>query len=67
MNNLDGYRIDDLSKKPSITTGNIDELIPAELKAQWEEAKKNTNETATLHLNNKWYIHVKRGYLVNYR
>jgi outer membrane lipoprotein-sorting protein len=63
--NLDGYRIDDLSEKPSITTGNIDELIPEELKEQWEEAKKNPNETAILHLNNKWYIHVKRGYLVN--
>jgi outer membrane lipoprotein-sorting protein len=64
--NLDGYRIDNLSEKPSITTGNIDELIPEELKAQWKEAKKNPNETAILHLNNRWYIHVKRGYLVNY-
>lgn len=67
--NLDGYTIEDMNPKndePTMTTGNIDELIPEELKEQWEEAKKNPNETAILHLNNKWYIHVKRGYLVNY-
>jgi hypothetical protein len=49
-----------------MTTGNIDELVPEELKNQWEEAKKKPNETTVLHLNDKWYIFAKKGYLVNY-
>ncbi|NWQ44112.1 hypothetical protein MLOOGBEN_25850 [Bacillus sp. EB106-08-02-XG196] len=66
--NLEGYMKEDLTKKdePRMTTGNIDKLIPEELKEQWEEVKKKPNETAILHLNNKWYIHVKKGYLVNH-
>jgi hypothetical protein len=66
--NLEGYMKQDLTKKdePRMTTGNIDKLIPEELKEQWEEVKKKPNETAMLQLNNKWYIHVKKGYLVNY-
>jgi hypothetical protein len=50
---------------PGITTGNIDKLIPKELKQQWDEAKKKPNETTVLHLNDKWYIFAKKGYLVD--
>lgn len=46
-------------------TGNIDEFIPEELKDQWEEAKKKTDETTILHQNGKWYISAKKGYLVD--
>jgi outer membrane lipoprotein-sorting protein len=66
--NLEGYTDYNQvrQEKPSITTGNIDELVPEELKSQWEEAKKKPNETTVLHLNDKWYIFAKKGYLVNY-
>ncbi|CEG27198.1 sigma-E factor regulatory protein RseB domain-containing protein [Bacillus sp. B-jedd] len=66
--NLEGYTSYELQLKnqPKMTTGNIDELIPEELKEQWEEAKKKPNETTMLKLNGNWYIYVKRGYLVNY-
>lgn len=53
-------------EQPTMKTGNIDTLIPEELKSQWEEAKKNPNETTVLELNGKWYIYAKKGYLVNY-
>lgn len=66
--NLEGYTDYEQARQeqPSMTTGNIDELVPAELKAQWEEAKKNPDETTVLHLDDKWYIFAKKGYLVNY-
>jgi len=66
--NLDGYKNYDLSRQeqPRITTGNIDDLIPEEIKGQWEEAKRKPNETTVLKLNGNWYIYVKKGYLVNY-
>jgi hypothetical protein len=66
--NLEGYSEHNQVRQvqPSITTGNIDELVPEELKSQWEEAKKKPNETTALHLNDKWYIFAKKGYLVNY-
>lgn len=66
--NLEGYTDAELhrQKQPQMTTGNIGELVPEELKSQWEEAKKKPNETTLLHLDDKWYIYVKKGYLVNY-
>jgi hypothetical protein len=66
--NLEGYIDYNLleEEQPHMTTGNIDELVPEELKSQWDEAKKNPNETTLLHLNDKWYIYAKKGYLVNY-
>lgn len=66
--NLEGYTDAELhrQKQPQMTTGNIDELVPEELKSQWEEAKKKPNETTLLHLDDKWYIFAKKGYLVNY-
>ncbi|MFB6468211.1 M56 family metallopeptidase [Cytobacillus sp. Hz8] len=65
--NLEGYKKEDMLGRnvPRMITGNIDELIPEELKEQWEEAKKNPNETTILHQNDKWYIHAKKGYLVD--
>ncbi|MDP4087196.1 MAG: M56 family metallopeptidase [Bacillota bacterium] len=66
--NLDGYKKFDRSlidKEPGIATGNIDSEIPKELKAQWEEAKKKPDETSIFHKDGKWYIYVKKGYLVN--
>ncbi|MGG7619335.1 hypothetical protein [Bacillus coreaensis] len=67
--NLEGYtdyQQGRQQQQPSMTTGNIDESVPEELKSQWEEAKKKPNETTLLHLDDKWYIYVKKGYLVNY-
>ncbi|WP_409271656.1 hypothetical protein V1499_19010 [Neobacillus sp. SCS-31] len=66
--NLEGYKdYESLRQEaPKITTGNIDTLIPEELKGQWEEAKTETNETTVLQYNGNWYIFVKKGYLVNY-
>jgi outer membrane lipoprotein-sorting protein len=66
--NLEGYTDYNLIRQdqPSMRTGNIDELVPEELKSQWEEAKKKPNETTVLHLNGKWYIIAKKGYLVNH-
>ncbi|HDX9579012.1 TPA: transcriptional regulator [Bacillus pseudomycoides] len=65
---LTGYKKEEMLKKdqPQMTTGNIDNLIPEAIKAQWEEAKKKPNETTTLQYDGKWYIHAKKGYLVNY-
>jgi outer membrane lipoprotein-sorting protein len=65
--NLEGYKNYELSREeqPHMTTGNIDDLIPEELKEQWEEAKKKPDETTLLHLNDQWYIYVKKGYLVD--
>lgn len=65
--NLDDYKKEELSRKngPKMITENIDEYIPEELKEQWEEAKKNLNETTILHQNDIWYIHAKKGYLVD--
>lgn len=65
---LTGYQKEELFKKdqPQMTTGNIDNLVPEAIKGQWEEAKKKPNETTTLKYNDKWYIHAKKGYLVNY-
>jgi beta-lactamase regulating signal transducer with metallopeptidase domain len=65
--NLDSYEKEELSRKngPKMITGNIDEYIPEELKQQWEEAKKNPSETTILHQNDIWYIHAKKGYLVD--
>ncbi|SFC87520.1 BlaR1 peptidase M56 [Bacillus sp. 491mf] len=65
---LTGYQKEELFKKDQsqMTTGNIDNLVPEAIKAQWEEAKKKTNETTTLQHDGKWYIHAKKGYLVNY-
>jgi outer membrane lipoprotein-sorting protein len=66
--NIEGYK--DFKQQeqelPRMTTGNIDHLIPDELKAKWEEAKKKPNETTVLQFKDKWYIYVKKGYLVNY-
>ncbi|WP_242221346.1 M56 family metallopeptidase [Bacillus cereus group sp. BfR-BA-01380] len=64
---LTGYKKEEMFKKdqPQMKTGNIDSLVPEAIKAQWEEAKKKPNETATLKYNDKWYIHAKKGYLVN--
>lgn len=64
---LDGYKKEDMTREdePSMTTGNIDDLIPVELKEQWDEAKKNPDVTSVLHLNDKWYIYAKQGYLVD--
>nr|WP_249365451.1 sigma-E factor regulatory protein RseB domain-containing protein [Cytobacillus citreus] len=66
--NLERYKNNNMlhQEGPMIRTGNIDELIPEELKGQWEEARKKTNETTVLELNGNWYIYVKKGYLVNY-
>ncbi|MDK7669170.1 hypothetical protein [Cytobacillus oceanisediminis] len=50
------------NSKPRISTGDVDQSIPEELKVQWEEAKKKPNETTILHLDNNWYIFVKKGY-----
>lgn len=65
---LTGYQKEEMFKKdqPQMTTGNIDNLVPEAIKAQWEEAKKKPNETTTLQYDGKWYIHAKKGYLVNY-
>ncbi|GIN88452.1 hypothetical protein J6TS2_48380 [Heyndrickxia sporothermodurans] len=65
--NLAGYEKEGISRKdePKMTTGNIDEFIPVELKLKWEEAKKKPNETTILHLDDKWYICAKKGYLVD--
>ncbi|WP_020063108.1 M56 family metallopeptidase [Bacillus sp. 123MFChir2] len=65
---LTGYQKEEMFKKdqPQMTTGNIDNLVPEAIKAQWEEAKKKPNETTTLQHDDKWYIHAKKGYLVNY-
>lgn len=65
--NLEGYQKEGISgmNKPRMTTGNIDTLIPEGLKAQWEEAKKKPNETTVLKYDGQWYIHAKKGYLVN--
>ncbi|CAH2717344.1 hypothetical protein BACCIP111895_04536 [Neobacillus rhizosphaerae] len=66
--NLEGYKNRDLlsQEEPHMRTGNIDDLIPEELKGQWEEAKKKPNETMVFEFNGNWYIYVKKGYLVNY-
>jgi outer membrane lipoprotein-sorting protein len=65
--NLEGYEKNDLDRdEPMLRTGNIDELVPEDLKGQWEEAKKKPNDTTVLELNGNWYIYVKKGYLVNY-
>ncbi|MFD3449749.1 M56 family metallopeptidase [Microbacteriaceae bacterium 4G12] len=66
--NLEGYQKEDMFGKDQrrMTTGNIDNLIPEELKAQWEEAKKKPDETTVLQYEGKWYICAKKGYLVNY-
>lgn len=50
---------------PRMHTGNIDELIPKELKSKWEAAKKKQKETTILQLDGKWYILAKKGYLVD--
>jgi len=63
--NLDDYKKEELWNGPKIITGNIDEYITEELKEQWEEAKKKPNETTILHQNDTWYIHAKKGYLVD--
>jgi hypothetical protein len=65
--NLEGYTDYNqvIQEQPRMTTGNIDELVPEKLKSQWEEAKKKPKETTVLHLNDKWYIFAKNGYLVN--
>jgi beta-lactamase regulating signal transducer with metallopeptidase domain/outer membrane lipoprotein-sorting protein len=65
---LDGLKKFDrssINNEPNIMTGNIDHEIPEELKSQWEEAKKNTNETSIFHRDGKWYILAKKGYLVD--
>ncbi|MEW9673911.1 hypothetical protein ABLT31_34570 [Ammoniphilus sp. 3BR4] len=46
-----------------IGTGNID--IPEKIRTQWEEAKSKPNETTILQHNGNWYIHPKKGYLVD--
>ncbi|RBP84462.1 MucB/RseB family protein [Cytobacillus firmus] len=51
--------------KPRINTGDVDQSIPEELKVQWDEAKKKPNETTILHLDNNWYIFVKKGYYID--
>jgi hypothetical protein len=66
--NLQNYKKEDMSlreKGPGMETGNIDSEIPEGLKAQWEAAKKKPNETTVLHLDDKFYIFVKKGYLVD--
>jgi outer membrane lipoprotein-sorting protein len=72
--NLEGYtKTDDMGMErikrqsdPVIVTGNIDKQVPQELTKQWEQAKKNPDETAIFHLNDNWYIFVKKGYLVDH-
>ncbi|MBB2483234.1 hypothetical protein H5P36_24060 [Bacillus sp. APMAM] len=66
--NLQNYKKEDNTfreKGPRILTGNIDNEIPAELKSQWEAAKKKPNETTVLHQDDKLYIFTKKGYLVD--
>lgn len=66
--NLVGYVNEDESKQnlPRMKTGNIDELVPAQLKQPWEEAKNSSNETTILPFGDSVYIYPKKGYLVNY-
>lgn len=68
--NLDGYKNLDaeVDTQPKMTTGNIDEFIPEELKNQWEEAKKKPNETTLFRFNgqyDQWFIFVEKGYVVD--
>jgi outer membrane lipoprotein-sorting protein len=65
--NLTGYEKVNMTNQdePRMNTGNIDELIPKELKSKWEAAKKKQKETTILHLDGKWYILAKKGYLVD--
>jgi outer membrane lipoprotein-sorting protein len=64
--NLAGYtKMETDNSKARINTGDVDQSIPEELKLQWEEAKKKTNETTILHLDDSWYIFVKKGYVIN--
>jgi hypothetical protein len=53
------------NSKPRIKTGDVDQSIPEELKLQWEEAKRKPNETTILHLDDNWYIFVKKGYVID--
>jgi len=48
-----------------IMSGDIEDKIPNEIRTQWEEAKNKLNETIILKHNGKWYIHPKKGYLVD--
>lgn len=64
---LTGYKKEERFRndQPRMTTGNIDDLIPEALKAQWAEAEKKPNETTILQYEGNWYIHAKKGYLVD--
>ncbi|WP_369900096.1 M56 family metallopeptidase [Bacillus manliponensis] len=63
---LTGYKREIPGKdQPSMTTGNIDSLVPEVMKEQWEEAKGKPNKTTTIQHDGKWYIHAKKGYVVN--
>jgi outer membrane lipoprotein-sorting protein len=50
---------------PRINTGDVEQSVPEDLKLQWEEAKKNPNETSILHKDDYWYIFVKIGYTID--
>ncbi|MFD5854032.1 sigma-E factor regulatory protein RseB domain-containing protein [Cytobacillus pseudoceanisediminis] len=64
--NLAGFtKMETDNSKPRINTGDVDQSIPEELKVQWDEAKKKPNETTILHLDNNWYIFVKKGYYID--
>lgn len=66
--NLDGYKLDpEQYDEPKLTNGNLDEVIPEEIKEKWEAAKKKPNETTLIRFNeqyDQWFIFVEKGYLV---
>jgi hypothetical protein len=51
--------------QPLIISGGIEDKIPDEIRTQWEEAKSKLNETTILQHDGNWYIHPKKGYLVD--
>lgn len=67
--NLDSYKESpELNDEPKVTTGNIDEFIPQEIKKQWDEAKKTPNETTLIRFNqqyDQWFIFVEKGYVLD--
>lgn len=64
--NLENYKQETPTSEGShVITGKIDGKIPKSLKTQWEDAKNKLDETTILHHDDDWYIHIKKGYLVD--
>ncbi|MBS4221787.1 hypothetical protein [Lederbergia citrea] len=62
-----GYKKQEFSDAgmPILSSGIADADIPAEIKDQWEQAKKKPDETTILKFKSSWYIFPEKGYIVD--